>query len=52
MYIIIDWQNEDDITMLKRDGETARFDRLEYATEFMVAESTRAANIYLMIVEI
>ena len=53
MYIIVDWQNEEDITVLKADdGRTIRFERLEDATEAMVVESNRKANIYLMIVKL
>lgn len=71
MYIIIDWQNEDDIRVLKtsapysesnslktfinslnQQGETARFSKIEDATQRLVEESYATKNIYLNIVEI
>jgi len=54
MFIIVDWQNEDDITVLKNPKtlETSRFDRVEDATKALVEESSRTKNIYLNIIEI
>ncbi len=59
MYIIIDWQNEEDITVLRQArerakdiGETDRFDCLEDATAALVTEVNRTHNVYLKIVKI
>ena len=53
MYLIADWQNEEDITILKdSEGNTLRFDRMEDATERLVRESISCKNIYLSIVQL
>ena len=54
MYIILDWQNEDNITILKdhKTEETLRFKHIEDATKRLSVECVLTNNIYLNIVRI
>ncbi len=52
MFLVLDWQNEEDITILKDMEGTIRFDCLEDATLALVQEWNNTGNIYLKIIEL
>ena len=52
MFIIIDWQDEDNITVLQDDnGITQRFTSIEVAQLVLIKEYLNTNNIYLTIKE-
>ena len=53
LFIIIDWQNEEDITVLKdKEGETLRFKDYSSAFKATCKELNETDNLYLQITEI
>ena len=53
LYVIIDWQDEEDIQVVKNpNSETFRAERLDDATQMMIVIGHANNNQYLKVVEI